>query len=246
MEMFRRIFFAAVLAGAVAGLALALVQQWRVVPLILQAETYETGGHSHGAEAEPHTHESGETHAHVEDAAVTAQSEPWAPAEGVERAAYTVLATTLSGMGFALIIGAVSVLSGIPVTATNGVIWGLGGFLAFSLAPAFGLPPELPGMPAADLGVRQIWWWGTALATGVAILVAARLRTPLAVAGAIVLALLPHIVGAPAAPGGHSDVPAHLATAFAASALTASMVYWLAAGTLFGWFNQRFEQGAAS
>ncbi|MEI2612914.1 MAG: CbtA family protein [Candidatus Promineifilaceae bacterium] len=41
--------------------------------------------------------------------------------------------------------------------------------LAFQLAPAFGLPPELPGMAAADLGARQVWWCGTALATGVGI-----------------------------------------------------------------------------
>ncbi len=41
MEMFRRFFFAAVLAGIVAGLFSSALQQWRLVPLILQAEEYE-------------------------------------------------------------------------------------------------------------------------------------------------------------------------------------------------------------
>ena len=31
-----------------------------------------------------------------------------------------------------------------------------------------GLPPELPGMAAADLAPRQLWWWGTAVSTGAA------------------------------------------------------------------------------
>ena len=40
MKLFQRIFFAAVLAGLAAGFAMSAVQQWRVAPLILQAEVY--------------------------------------------------------------------------------------------------------------------------------------------------------------------------------------------------------------
>jgi predicted cobalt transporter CbtA len=40
MKLFQRIFFAAVLAGLAAGLAMSAVQQWRVAPLILAAEVY--------------------------------------------------------------------------------------------------------------------------------------------------------------------------------------------------------------
>lgn len=243
MELFRRIFFAAVLAGAVAGLVYAGLQQWRVVPLILQAETFETGGHSHGGEA-VHTHEDGTTHTH--DTAVEADAEPWAPADGIERGFYTVLATTLASLGFALVIGAVSVLAGIPITLANGVLWGLGGFLAFSLAPAFGLAPELPGMPAADLATRQIWWWGTAIATGVAVLGIAKFRTPGAIAICVLIAAVPHLIGAPAAPGEHSGVPAHLATSYAAAALGTAMVFWLVLGVGFGWANDKFGKGEAA
>lgn len=233
MELFRRIVFAAVLAGAVAGLAYAAIQQWRVVPLILEAETYETADHHHGVETAPHAHASAEA------------AEPWAPADGFERTAYTTLATVLAGVGFALIMGAISVLTGIAITPQNGVIWGLAGFLTFSLAPAFGLSPELPGMAAAEVGPRQVWWWGTALATGLAILAIAWFRTPWVILGALVVAAVPHILGAPMPADHHSAVPAHLASAFAASALAASLLFWLALGTILGWANNRFS-GASS
>jgi cobalt transporter subunit CbtA len=233
MELFRRIFLAAVLAGAVAGLGLATVQQWRVVPLILEAETYEVAAHSRDdavAETTPNDDE----------------VEVWAPAGGIERTAFTVLATILAGLGFALVTAAVSTLTGLMVTVKNGVIWGLGGFAAFSMAPAFGLPPELPGMPAADLVMRQVWWWGTVIATGAGILAIARLRNWTGIGIGVVLIALPHLIGAPAAPEEHSDVPAHLASAYVTSALAASMIFWLILGPLLGKLNERFGAGEAA
>ena len=75
--------------------------------------------------------------------------------------------------------------------------------------------------------------------TGAAILGMAWYRTPLAIAVGLAVIVAPHVFGAPVAPEEHSDVPAHLATAFAAAALTASLVYWMAAGVLTGWFSRR-------
>src|SRR5687768_9026137 len=123
---------------------------------------------------------------------------------------------------------------GKEITARNGLFWGLGGFVAFQLAPSFGLPPELPGMPAADLAARQVWWWGTAIATGAAILTIAKFRSWTAIGIAAVLIALPHIIGAPAAPDAPSAVPAHLAAAFAANTLAAGAIFWLIAGPLLG------------
>src|SRR3974390_3265881 len=40
----------------------------------------------------------------------------------------------------------------------EGLMWGLAGFAVFTLAPGLGLPPELPGVPAAPLLSRQLWW----------------------------------------------------------------------------------------
>lgn len=224
--MFRNLFFAALAAALCAGLLVSAIQHFRVTPLILHAETFEgEAGHSHGAGADAHDHE-----AEVE-------AGEWAPQDGAERTAYTVLANLLAAAGFALLIGGVSALANLPIDTRTGWVWGAAGFAAFVLAPAYGLTPELPGMPAADLFARQLWWIGTALATGAAILLLARTRAPWAVAVAVALVAIPHIVGAPAAPDEPSAVPAHLAAEFAAAAIGTSAVFWLVLGTVFGGVN---------
>ena len=238
MKLFQRIFFAAVLSGLAAGLAMSAVQQWRVAPLILAAEVYETEAPEDAAAAE-HSHEAGApAHEHDEDA--------WAPQDGAERIVYTVLANVLGAIGFAFLLAALSVLSGIEITARNGVIWGLGGFVALQLAPAFGLPPELPGMPAPDLVARQVWWVGTAIATGAGMLAIAKLRNWSGIVIAAVLILAPHVIGAPQLAGDHATaVPANLATAFASASLATGALFWLIAGPLLGWLNERFAKSPA-
>ena len=57
MKLFQRIFFAAVLSGLAAGLAMSAVQQWRVAPLILEAEVYENAVPEEAALAEHTTPE---------------------------------------------------------------------------------------------------------------------------------------------------------------------------------------------
>ena len=244
--MIRNLFAAALLAALCAGLITAGLQHFRVTPLILHAETFEgEGGHSHGAEAHEHAEGTPE-HSHDAVASTAAESEEWAPADGFERTAYTTLATVLAAAGFALVIGAVSMFAGLPITFANGFLWGIAGFLTFSLAPAYGLAPELPGMPAADLAARQVWWVGTALATGAACLLLAKTRAGWAFAVAIALVVIPHIIGAPAAPDEPSAVPAHLATEFAAITLGTSLVFWLILGTVFGKLNDVFASRSAT
>ena len=249
--MIRNLFAAALLAALGAGLLTAAIQHFRVTPLILHAETFEgEGGHSHGTEAVAAEHEHAEgTPAHTHDDAVAttvAEPEEWAPQDGFERTAYTVLATVLAAAGFALVIGAISMFANVPITFANGFLWGIAGFLTFSLAPAYGLAPELPGMPAADLVARQIWWTGTALATGAACLLLAKTRAGWALAVAIALVAAPHIIGAPVAPDEPSAVPAHLATEFAAVTLGTSLVFWLVLGALFGKLNDVFAIRSAT
>ena len=249
--MIRNLFAAALLAALCAGLVTATLQHFRVTPLILHAETFEgEGGHSHGeaaAVAADHEHAAGTPeHSHDAVAAIAAEPEEWAPQDGFERTAYTTLATVLAAAGFALLIGAISMFAGIPITFANGVLWGVAGFAAFSLAPAYGLAPELPGMPAADLAARQVWWTATALATGAACLLLAKTRASWAFAVAIALVAAPHIIGAPAAPDGPSGVPAHLATEFAAITLGTSAVFWLVLGTVFGRLSDYFATRTAA
>ena len=246
--MIRNLFAAALLAALAAGLLTAAIQHFRVTPLIMHAETFEgEGGHSHGAEAVEHVDAPGTPeHSHDAVAATAAEPEEWAPADGFERTAYTTLATVLAAAGFALVIGAVSMFSGIPITFANGFLWGVAGFLAFSLAPAYGLAPELPGMPAAEVFPRQIWWVGTAIATGAACLLLAKTRASWAIAVAVALVVAPQIVGAPVAPDEPSGVPAHLATEFAAITLGTSFVFWLVLGTVFGKLNDVFATQRAA
>ncbi|MFN0194472.1 MAG: CbtA family protein, partial [Aestuariivirga sp.] len=146
--MIGRVILAALLAGVAAGLIMGLIQHLRLDPYIFEAEKFDAAApHDHGAGAESHASE-------------------WTPEDGLERTFYTFVNRAIAGAGFAAILAAVSLLSGLPITRRNGVIWGLCGFIAVSLAPAAGLPPELPGMPAGDLLQRQIWWIATIIATG--------------------------------------------------------------------------------
>ena len=237
--MIRNLFAAALFAALAAGLLTSAIQHFRVTPLILHAETFEgEGGHSHAEGTPEHSH----------DAAATTAEEPeeWAPQDGFERTAYTTLATVLAAAGFALVLGAVSMFANIPITFANGLLWGAAGFIAFSLAPAYGLAPELPGMPAAEVFPRQLWWAGTALATGGAILLLAKIRASWALAVAIALIAAPPIIGAPVAPDEPSAVPAHLAAEFAAVTLGTSAIFWAVLGTLFGRLNDFFAARAAT
>jgi cobalt transporter subunit CbtA len=233
MALFQRLFFAVLLAGLISGAAMAALQQWRVVPLIVAAEAYEGAApadHTHDVGTPPHEHAGSE----------------WMPADGAERTLYTVATGVFAALGFAFVLSAAALLSGFEITARNGVLWGLAGFAVFQLAPAFGLPPELPGMPAADLVARQIWWIGTAAATATAIYGIAKYRNIAAIAIAVVLFLAPHVIGAPQPVDHDSAVPAALAASFAANTFFASFAFWMILGPLYGYFAERFARSAAS
>jgi cobalt transporter subunit CbtA len=229
--MIGRVLLAALLAGIAAGFLMGAIQQVRITPLILEAEKYEQAGSpDHGA-GEP---------AKSEEAA----AETWAPENGLERTLYTTLASIVAGAGFAALLAGVSVLLGVPVTARNGILWGIAGFLAVNLAPAAGLPPELPGMPAGDLLSRQIWWVATIALTGIAIGLFALRDEPWAKAAAVVLIALPHLIGAPELSSHERGVPPGLSAAFAANSLAAAAIFWCAIGGFLGLAMDRFVKEA--
>jgi cobalt transporter subunit CbtA len=115
-------------------------------------------------------------------------------------------------------------------------------------APSFGLPPELPGTEAAPLVERQVWWIGTAIATGAGLYAAARLRNIAGYAIAVVLIALPHVIGAPhpETPGGLA--PEELEHKFVVVAIAISLVFWLVLGVLTGALFKRYakEEGVAA
>ena len=82
-------------------------------------------------------------------------------------------------------------------------------------------------MPGGDLAARQVWWAGTILATGIAIYLTVALKKPWAIAIAVLLAALPHIIGAPAPVTHESAVPPGLAASFAATSIAAAAVFWI-------------------
>src|SRR5438874_2108464 len=183
--MLRRILFTALIAGTVAGLFAAGVQHLKLIPLIAAAEVYEAAG----------AHADHQQDAHQHNAAPE-----WEPTPGIERAGYTVLADVLAGIGFVLVlIGAVALarLGGYTIDAQRGLIWGAAGFVVFALAPAIGLPPELPGMEAAGLVARQQWWLLTAAATaGRLVLIILSKPTALRVVGVVLVDVM-HLIGVP-------------------------------------------------
>ncbi len=232
-----RIFLVAIIGGALAGLFHTAIQQIAVIPLILEAETYETGDAGAGA----HSHE---VAGQGQDVAVGTQGhshdeEAWSPEDGIERLAYTALANVLLSVGFALLLCAGFALKG-GVTWRSGMLWGLGGFVAFSLSPGIGLPPELPGAAAAALYDRQIWWIAAAVCgiAGLALIAFAR-KPVLKALGAVVL-VLPHIIGAPQ-PDSHAGLaPPALEEAFIYASLATNAVFWVFLGGLTGYLFDRW------
>jgi cobalt transporter subunit CbtA len=230
MDYFRNIVVVAALAGAIAGLGMTIAQQLSTVPLILKAEVYEEQSaapvHEHGDAAAPAgAHEHGDG--------------GWAPADGFERTAFSVLANIVTGIGFALLLVAVSELFGGIRDWRQGVFWGLAGFATFTLAPGLGLPPELPAMPAAELGARQAWWVATALSTagGIALLVYG--RSVLAAIAGVVLLVGPHIVGAPQSLSYDSPIPETLHHSFVVAVVMTTLVFFMLLGGLTGYFRRR-------
>ena len=111
--------------------------------------------------------------------------------------------------------------------------------MAFSLLPALGLPPELPGMAAADLAPRQIWWGLTAAASALGIgMIFFGGKWPMVTLG-VVLLVAPHVAGAPHPDAFSSNVPAELAAQFVSASLVTAALFWLLLGGLTGHFIGR-------
>ena len=231
MDYFRNIVLVAAVAGVLAGLGMTVAQQLATVPLILKAEVYEEQGtmapHDHGdAAAQPlaHEHELG----------------GWQPADGFERTAFSALANIVTGVGFALLLVAASELAGGIANWRQGVFWGLAGFAVFTLAPSLGLPPELPAMPAAELGARQLWWVATALSAAAALALMFYGRTPLAIVAAVALLFAPHLVGAPEPASYDTPIPEGLHHSFVVAVVLTALLFWVLLGALAGLFRERF------
>lgn len=231
-----RALLATIFVGLFTGFFMTAVQQWRVVPLIVAAEAFEGGvpaAHEHGAVK---SHLSLVTPAHAHGA-----ENKWGPL-GLSRLAGTLVANLVTYSGFALVLFGLSTLLGKPITLSTALTWGACGWLAVHFLPAVGLPPELPGFPAAELQARQIWWASTVLLSATGLFVLAFKNDVLTRIGGMVLLVLPHIYGAPQPSDITTLVPALYAAEYSVAALSASLISWLFMACGLGMANERLAK----
>lgn len=247
--MFKRIFACALIAGVLAGLVSAVLQQAVTVPLVVAAEVIAEGGtpaahgdgHDHGAH-DHGSHDHGEQGHAEQGHGGHDHGDGWMPEDGVERIFYTSLMTVLIALGYAFVLVALIAFSGRRMTARRGVLWGAAGFVTTALAPGLGLPPELPGMLAADLQARQVWWFLTVILTGAGLWLVFLSGRQLLIGVGILALILPHVIGAPHVHhGGGGLVPAELAAQFATASLATAAVFWSVLGAIAGAAWHRME-----
>jgi cobalt transporter subunit CbtA len=234
--LFRQIVFFSLIIGLLAGSVLTVVQTWQVVPIIQSAEVYESA-----AEPALAPFLDGEGHSHA--AAAGGEEEAWAPAEGFERTAFTLLSNVatlnLRRAGAA------------RLDWRYGLIWGAAGYTIFWLAPALGLPPEIPLAAAAPLEDRQLWWLLAVVCTAAGLAGVAFGKSPWRWAAALLL-VLPHFVGAPHPEGAlFAEQPPEAAAAleglarqFIGATAIANAVLWIVLGLAGGWALRRILESS--
>ncbi len=226
--MIKRLFPAALMAGLSAGLAVSLLQAIFIIPIIDFAEFLEIGGRP--ADYVP-----------PNGFMAIALSDP-------ERFLNTLSFDVLTGIAYALIVGAGIVFYGRAITWKQGILWGLGGWAAFALAPAIGQPPAPPGAAYIDLEARQLWWWLAVSCTSLGLVLivfigdwagecgpAGGVRNawwPKVVGAGLII--FPHVLGAPEGSAGASTAPDYLVQDFAFYSLASTFVFWLTIGAING------------
>jgi cobalt transporter subunit CbtA len=233
--MIQRVLTSALVAGCAAWLLAAVLHFAFVQKYILLGEEYETGAAVHyaGVAPAPDDHVAEEAHSHAEGEAAHDHGDGEDPSTvtrnlwtavffGLVYVAYAIILT--AGFGLARIYGRV-------ITAREGLLWGIAGFAAVQLAPAMGLAPELPGTMAADLGARQVWWWGTVAATVLGLGLIGYGRSLVTMIIAVAFLAAPHVIGAPELEGFSGVAPPEVAGAFSARVLGVGLAVW----ALMGW-----------
>lgn len=224
--VFKTIVSAAIAAGVVAGFLLTVIQQFGVAPILVEAELYEhagtivpSAGHERNAQGHQHT--------------------GLQPEDGLERTMLSAGSNIGLAVGFALLLAAMMSLSDRAIGWRRGLLWGLAGYVVFFIAPALGMPPEVPGTEAAGLTERQLWWLLTVLCTAAGLSLLAFGRTWTLTVPGVLLLLVPHLIGAPQPQIYSSTAPTELADSFVRATVLTNFVFWLALGGLVGLFYRK-------
>jgi cobalt transporter subunit CbtA len=225
--MLTRILAAGLAGGVLGGAVIAGVQSVTTIPLILQAETFET------------TAALQNTLVHLAHTGGGKAAAASTPVFDPGRFALTLVATVAVATGYAWMLLAAMFARGETITARSALPWAVAAFFAVGLAPALGLAPELPGAAAADLTARQLWWTATVIASAAGLAAIFLRPTPLWIALGVAALVAPHLVGAPHPAEVTSRVPAELAARFAAASLVVQALMWILPGTIAGYVMSR-------
>jgi len=222
--VFTRILTSGLFAGVAAGLLAGLLQLVFVQPVLLHAELYESGQLVHfGAKA-------------------VSATQPL-PGFDLLRDGLSIGFTVVVYCGYALVLvalmAAASERMNTVITARTGILWGIAGFVAVQFAPGFTLAPEVPGVAAADVMDRQIWWFLTVAASVIALWLIAFGKDWKSWGAAVVLLLAPHIAGAPEPDVFTGPVPTEIGALFASRALGVGFAAWVFVGLFAGFFWNR-------
>ncbi len=219
MTVLHRTLYPAFVAGAAAGVLLFILQRWTTGPVIHQAESYEQVG----------------VPAHQPDHAGEPSDDP------LVRAAYTITGDVLLGIGFGMLLAAIYALGG-KAGSLPGIVWGMAGFATFHLGPALIVPPSIPALELAPLGIRQVGWLLAAFCTALGLALLTFGQRAAKFSGLLVLAL-PYVLSRWffAVSGGTTVSPplAALQRHFVMYVLGDFLLFWIALGTLSGYL---FEQ----
>ncbi len=221
---FRTLVLSAFFIAIIAGLVFSAYQALIITPIIVNSEVYEAAERINQTEV----------------------IETWAPEDGLERHSWSFATNFLLCFAYALILlSAMTIKS--SVNAVKGLFWGGAAYLSIFVAPALGLPPEIPGMEAAHLEGRQAWWIFTVIITLLALWLIA-FQSPINKAIGVVLIVIPHIIGAPQ-PELHgfanTDVKAIEALTslwhnFILQTSIANALLWLVIGGLSGYLVKKY------
>ena len=222
--MFSRIMVSGLFSGALGGIIAGFLQWYFVQPVLLHSELYEAGILTHFVGTSNSAHPDLEYIQPMRDG-------------------LSLIFSMLIYTGYAIILIAAMLLraqkSETNITFHQGIIWGVSGFFVVHLAPAISLPPEVPGVAAAELQLRQIWWFATTLLTagGLWIIAFTKKGSRFIIGAALILA--PHIIGAPEPDIFTGPAPTEIGALFASRALGTGLISWAMLGGLSAFFLKK-------
>ncbi len=232
--MMYRIFATAIAAGVLAAVLVSILEIYTTTPLILKAEVYETAVETAAANQQVIDGIPKVTNAALEAAAADLGG-------GFSRFLTTLVSNTVAGISFSLLLSVGLTFGDKPADMSKGLLLAAGFFSAFILAPALSMSPKMPGMPAADLTSRQIWWSVIVISTLAGLWCLTYGHAMVLKALGVILVVAPHAWAAPVDVAGGS-APAVLTADFSSATMVVNAVFWALIGIFSAFFYTYFDK----